>query len=458
VSPIAGGRLATDHDWVVLAHGIGSRQDLPIPFSYAVAGAVVALVVSFAALGWLWREPRLTGGAAGRPLPASLQRFLDSAGFRWTLRILGLLLVGFVVVAAVFGPDLASNPTATWVYVLFWVGLVPVSILFGPVWRQLNPLRTIHRGIAALLGTPPEQGLRPLPARLGYWPAAVSLFAFTWLELVASDRTTLPVLRAFFGLYVVVHLTAAVIYGSHWFDRGDGFEAYSSLLGRLSPLGRRDDGRLVIRSPFNSLDALAPAAGLVATIAVMLGSTAYDGFSNSPVWIKFTTESSMSTRTSGTLGLLGFVLLAIVTYSVATWLAGVLGRDPGTDGGSRRGLPTAFAHSIIPIAAGYLVAHYFSLMVFEGQHALINASDPLVRGWNLFGTAERGVDFAAASPATIAVVQVIAIVAGHVCGVVAAHDRAVRLFPRRQAVAGQLPLLFLMIGYTIGGLLLLFAG
>jgi len=458
MSLIAGSRPDPAQDWVVLAHGVGSRQDLPIPFSYALVGAVVALVVSFAALGWLWREPRLTGRAAGRPVPVRLQRLLDSAGFRWALRILGLLLVGFVVMAAVFGPDLATNPTATWVYVLFWVGLVPVSILFGPVWRQLNPLRTIHRGIAVLLGTPPEQGLRPLPARLGYWPAAVSLLAFTWLELVAPDRTTLPVLRAFFAVYFVVHLMAAVVYGSHWFDRGDGFEAYSTLLGHLSLLGRRFDGRLVIRSPFNSLDSLAPAAGLVATISVMLGSTAYDGFSNSPAWIRFSTESDLSTRQAGTLGLLGFILLVLVTYSVATWLAGVLGRQRDLESESWRGLPTAFAHSIIPIAAGYLIAHYFSLLVFEGQHALIYASDPLGRSWNLFGTAERGVDFTAVSVTTIAVVQVLAIVIGHICGVVSAHDRAVRLFPRRQAVAGQLPLLFLMIGYTVGGLLLLFAG
>ncbi|MCI0686158.1 MAG: hypothetical protein L0Y54_02810 [Sporichthyaceae bacterium] len=450
-------RSGSDPDWVVLAHGVGGRQDLPIPFSLALVGAVVALLVSFAALGWLWREPRLRGETAGRPVPIGLQRMLDSTGFRWALRILGLLLVGFVVMAATLGPDRATNPTATWIYVLFWVGLVPASILFGPVWRQLNPLRTLQRGIAALLGTRPEEGLRPLPSRLGYWPAAVSLFAFTWLELVAAERTTLPVLRAFFTIYFVVHLMASVVYGSHWFDRADGFEVYSSLLGRLSPLGRRADGRLVLRSPFNSLDGLAPAAGLVATVCVLLGSTAYDGFSNSPFWIRFTSESDLSPRMSGTMGLLGFVLLAVLTYSMATWLAGVLGSQARDREHAGFGLPTLFAHSIIPIAAGYLIAHYFSLLVFEGQHALIFASDPLLKGWNLFGTAERGVDFTIVSASTIAVVQVLAIVIGHICGVVAAHDRAVRLFPRRQAVAGQLPLLVLMVCYTVGGLLLLFS-
>jgi hypothetical protein len=251
-------------------------------------------------------------------------------------------------------------------------------------------------------------------------------------------------------VYFFVHLLAAVVYGSHWFDRGDGFEAYSTVVGHMSPLGRRNDGQLVLRSPFNGLDALVPAPGLVATVCVLLGSTAYDGFSSSVTWVRTTTSSSLPPEVLGTVGLAGFVATAFVTYSIATWLAGTLGT------GSRRALPGAFIHSIVPIAAGYVIAHYFSLFVFEGQHALILASDPLVKGWNLFGTAHRAINYTVISASTIAVVQVVAIVLGHVMGVISAHDRAVRLFPPRQAVAGQLPLLALMVCYTVGGLLLLF--
>src|SRR5690348_9980279 len=162
----------------LLAHGIGGRQDLPVPFSLVLAGAVVALVVPFGALALLWRKPRLRGGTAGLPLPVVAQRFLDSPGFRWVLRVVGLLLTGFVAFAALFGPDLATNPAATWVYVLFWVGLVPASLLFGPVWRQLNPIRTVHLGIARVLRIPPARGPFRYPRWLGYWPAAVSLFSF----------------------------------------------------------------------------------------------------------------------------------------------------------------------------------------------------------------------------------------------------------------------------------------
>jgi hypothetical protein len=101
------------------------------------------------------------------------------------------------------------------------------------------------------------------------------------------------------------------------------------------------------------------------------------------------------------------------------------------------------------------VAHYFSLVVFEGQGALALLSDPLGRGWDLFGTASWRIDYRAVSPSTIAWVQAGAIVVGHAVGVAVAHDRAVALFDRRQADRSQRPLVGVMVAYTVGGLALL---
>ncbi|MGH8827078.1 MAG: hypothetical protein ACRDVZ_05625, partial [Jiangellaceae bacterium] len=242
--------------------------------------------VSFVAAGVVWRTSRLRAETAGRAIPAGLQTLADDTVTRWGLRVLGLAVAGFVVVAALFGPNDASNPTAGFVYVVFWVGLVPASLLFGPVWRLLNPLRTIHRGISALAGIRPEEGMWVYPRRLGYWPAAAGLFAFTWLELVAPERTSTVTLLMWLVAYAVVQLFGAVLFGSAWFDRADAFEVYSSLIGRLAPLGRRADGRLVVRNPLHGLDGLRPAPGLAAAVCVLLGSTAYDGFSNAPIWIR----------------------------------------------------------------------------------------------------------------------------------------------------------------------------
>jgi type IV secretory pathway VirB2 component (pilin) len=437
---------------LVLAHGVGGRQDLPIPFSYALGGAVVTLIVTFVLLGALWQQPRFHGATAGRQLPRALQRVVDSRWFRLLLRLIGLAFAAYVTAAAVFGQDDALNPTPYVVYVLLWVGVPFASLLVGPVYRELNPLRTLHRGLAALLRVAPEDGLRPLPAGLGWWPAAIGLFAFTWLELVAPDRATLPVLRTWFAAYAGIMLIGAALFGSRWFDRGDPFEAYSTLVGQLAPFGRRSDGALVVRNPLQGIDAIPPTPGLVAVVCVLLGSTAFDGFANAPAWFQLVQGSSLPSVLLGTLGLAAFVAVVAVTFCGATVLAGRLGHA------GRVQLPRLFAHSVIPIAVGYVVAHYFSLFVFEGQRALILLSDPLGTGADLLGTADHGVSYTALTPGTIATVQVLAVVIGHVLGVVSAHDRAVQLFPRRQALAGQLPLLLVMVGYTLGGLTLLFAG
>jgi hypothetical protein len=439
-------------DVTVVAHGVGSRQDLPIPFWAALVGAAVALVVSFLALAFLWREPRLRGADAGRPVPNWLSAAIDSTWFRWLVRIAGLVVTAYVATAALLGPDDALNPTAGVVYVLFWVGtLVVLSVLFGPVWRLVNPLRTLHVLVTHAARVPVDPGPLRYPPLLGMWPAAVALFAFAWLELVAPNRATLGVLDSWFGAYGLVMLIVAFAFGSRWFTYGDGFEAYSSLMGQMSVLGRRSDRWLVWRSPLDGLAAIAPTPGLVGLVAVLLGSTAYDGLSSSPWWIARIQGSTWSPQIVATIGLLGMVALVLGTYSLATAVAGRLGHA------SRASMPGQFAHSIVPIALGYVIAHYYSLLVIVGQSTIQQLSDPLGRGDDWLHLKGRLVSYGWVSPTTVATVQVVAVVLGHVVGVVLAHDRAVKLFPRRQAVAGQIPLLILMVGYTVGGLSLLFA-
>jgi hypothetical protein len=311
----------------------------------------------------------------------------------------------------------------------------------------------LHELLAGALRMRPEEGLAKLPARVGYWPAAVGLFAFVWLELVAPGNVTLPVVRLWFAVYAGVHFIAAAVFGSRWFDRGDAFEVYSAMFARLSPLGRRvSDRRLVLRNPLANLDGVPIGPGPVAVISVMLGSTAFDGFSASPAGIGFV-QNVADGQLVATGVLLGFVLLVAVTFWAATVIAGGLSGSH-----DKRTLPGRFAGSVIPIALGYVVAHYFTLFVVEGQRTLIYAADPLSNGANLLGLADNGVNTAIAdNPGVVALVKVTAVVIGHVLGVVAAHDRAVALFPRRTALVGQLPLLIVMVGYTLGGLTLLFA-
>ena len=438
--------------WV--AHGVGTRKDLPIPFAAALGAAVVALVASFVALGALWKKPRLTGAAAGRPVSPGLGRALDASWFRWTLRGLGLLLTAYFLLALLIGLDDALNPAPGVVYVLFWVGtLVVASVLLGPVWRMLNPLRTLHFVGCRVLVHDPLRGFFRLPDRVGHWPAALALLSFGWLELVAPNRATLPVLRGYLLCYVLWVLVGAVLFGSRWIDAADGFEVMSSLYGRLSILGRRRDGVLVLRSPLNGIAGLTALPGTAAVICVLLATTAYDGLSASPRFSNWVQTTPFPTAVVATVALCGVVLVVGATYLLGTWLSGRLSGVPGLE----RRMPRELAHTVVPIALGYAMAHYWSLLVIVGQQTVNRLSDPLGTGANWLGTGGRGISYVLVGATTVATVQVLAVVLGHVVGVVLAHDRTVALVPPARAVRAQLPVLLLMVFFTLAGLTLLFS-
>ena len=444
----------------MLAHGIGTREDLPLPLAWAIAGAATAVLISFVALAVLWPVPALDDDTVGRPLPPALARLLDARGFRAAVAGLGLLALGWTLLALLLGPDDTRNAAPFAIYVLLWVWLVPASALLGPVWRQLNPVRTGHRLLNRALRLDPGQGVLHLPERLGWWPSAVGLAGFAWLELVSPEPAARGTLQLAVALYLAVQLLAGLLFGSRWFDRGDAFETWSGLYGRISPLGRRRDGRLVLRRPLAGLGTLPVArpgsAGLAATAVVMLSATVYDGLSGSSAWVAFVQRQRVARELIGTAGLLGTITVLGGLYVGCTLLAGVLGGLGRLTSPAVRALPGAFAPSVVPVACGYVIAHYYAFGVLEGRQALVRLSDPLGTGANWLGTAGLPQPVLLLTPAVVADVMVAAIVLGHVAGVVLAHDRAVRLFPRRAAVLGQLPLLALMVTLTCLGLFLLF--
>jgi hypothetical protein len=429
-----------------LAHGVGSRTDLPIPLGLALYGAGAAILISFAVLLLFWRSPRLGGAESGRPLPVAVQRVADSTAVRTALQALTLGLFLLVTAVALVGPAETRRNLAPWVlYVTFWVGLVPTSLLLGPVWRTANPLRLLYR-VLRRLAQSRSRAARP-PA-LGLWPAAAVLVVFLWLELVYPARAHPWTVAVFLVGYSVVQVALALRFGEEWFAHGDGFEVYSTLIARLSPWGRRDDGRLVLRNPLATATATPDVPGLAAVVAVLLGSTAFDGLSRTVFWQ--TGPGQANDVRSGTLGLAVMIALVAALYVLGTRLSGRLA-------GQREAVqPRRYAATVIPIAVGYTVAHYFSLLMLDGQTTWILASNPFgLAGVDLLGTYDHTVDLTAVSADAIALVQVCAVVLGHVVGVTLAHERAL-LSARRARASDQLPLVIVMVLFTVGGLGLLF--
>jgi hypothetical protein len=432
--------VTPDRSVAVLAHGLGGSTDLPIPLSYAIIGAAWALTFTFAVVALAWRRPRFDPDKPGRPLPGLVTTLVDATATRWTVAIAALLLAVWVAIAAFVGPQDADNPLPGVFYVLLWVGLVAVSLAVGPVWRAISPVRTVHR----LLGRR-SLGLR-YPERAGYWPGAVGLFAFVWLELASPDPGSLGAIKLWLLVYLAVTLTGAVCCGDRWCARADPFEVYSMVASRLSALRRNRDGRIVIGNPFDHLPSMPVRAGSVAVLAVLLGSTAFDSFSARPQWRGFVDDHTHSAATATllrTAGLLVFAGVVAGTFWLAARTTG------GVDRQRRRELPGLMAHSLIPIVIGYVFAHYLTYLVERGQQTIIE----------LFGLGGTQVHYVLSMhPSVLASVKVGCVVAGHIAGVIAAHDRALRLLPVGHQLTGQLAMMLVMVGYTFTGLYLLFGG
>ena len=431
------------------AHGLGGSSDLPLPLWLFAYGAAAALVISFVALGVFWPQARFEGGPAGVALVAprnGLAVGLAAAG-----RAIGLGLFAVVFAAAAFGSrETAENLAPVFVYVVFWVGMILVSSLVGDVWRVLNPFDTLAALIQRVRRSRSPDAAGRRPYGLGYWPAVAGLFGFVWLELVYPDRAQPRVLAVAIAVYTALVLAAASRWGRGWLRQGEAFTALFGVLAHMAPVYGDDEGRLRLRPPLAGLASLERAPGLEGLVLVGLGSTTFDGISRTRLWADMTENLGKWPLTAlNTLGLVWAIGLVALAYVAAMRVTARL-----QDGDSEQ-LAAAFVHSLVPIALAYAVAHYFSLLVFEGQGALALASDPFGRGWDLFGTADRPIDYRAVSTTTIAYVQVGAIVVGHIAGVVVAHDRALALFPGRAATRSQYPLLAAMVLFTVGGLTLL---
>ncbi len=447
---------------LLFAHGIVGRADLPIPETLFGAAAAAVLVVSFVALALGWSEPRLKAkrGKVLFTFPRALEVLLGA---------LGIVVFFVAAYAGLFGSDTQSeNFAPTAVYVGFWVGVPFLSLLFGDVFALLSPWRAIGRGsgwVAKRFGG--EDGLPeplPYPKRLGRIPAAAVLFGFAICELCWARATEPGPLAVIMLVYLVVMLVGMSLYGVEpWVRNADGFGVLFSLIGSLSPLGRRNDAKFVARAPFTATARLAPVAGTAALLVVSIGSTAFDGAKEGALFNNLAKDLQSFFRDLG-VGIgpaleFGFIvgLAGAVAIVAAIYTAGMYGmRLP--EGMDRKTLARAFAHTLIPIAAGYLVAHYFSLLAYNGQDLWRLASDPLGKGSDFFGSAGNRIDYGVISATGIWYVQVFALVVGHVAALVLAHDRALELYgSARAATRSQVVMLILMVAFTCLGLWLLSA-
>lgn len=457
---LTAGLLASSAAWPLAAdaHGISGRASLPVPAWLFAWAAAIVLIVSFVLLSAMWSRPRLQELGEHRvcawPEPISAMA--------------GLIGLGLFVLVIYAGYEGASAYTAnfdpTFIFVIFWVAVPLSSGLLGDWFRAFSPWRAFAR---AVRWAGARAGLRwraplPYPAWLGRWPVVAGLIGFAWLELIYHDHDNPVVLASLSLAYFTLMLIGMALFGiEQWSERGDPFGGYVGLFGRLSVLDVHDTA-LWRRRPLSAMPSFGGEAGAVALVLVVIGITTFDGASNGVVWN--TLQPHVQSFFSG-LGLgdtpsdeladsLG-LLLAIAVVVGFYWI-GVLGMRSVSRRYDARWLARSFAHTLVPIGFAYVLAHYFSLLVWQGQAIGYLASNPLGHDSDYFGTAHWHVNYNFIGSTGIWYVQVLALVTGHVCGLALAHDRALaRYRSTQEAVRSQYWMLVVMVGFTSLGLWLL---
>ena len=407
----------------VQAHALVGRVDTPLPLAVYLAGAAIVVAMSFVVV--------MVGGVSWNETPAGAPRRVPRL-IPMACRVIGIVGWAWIMAQLVFGGSSDAEVSTLFAWVYGWVGIAAVSALVGPVWPWLDPFVTVHDAASWIRRRLGFQSRTPAtyPWRLAHWPAVAAFVFVVWLELAVRGGSMGVVVLG----YTIITLLGMRRYGRDpWRVHAELFSVWFGILGRaalFAPAGP-PGSRLVRRQYFP--DGLVTArwdasAVVMATLGAV--SIIYDGLSQSQPVVDLIGVPDTPTST---------VLLAGALITTAGVALGVARRS---------GLPSVGA-GLVPIAAGYLVAHYLTYFLRDAQRLVIAVSDPFQLGWDLFGTAffVPGVDHV--SPALLWLVMVTAVVGGHVMGAWAGHFAAIRAAPRRADVRrAQVPMALVMVGLT----------
>ena len=473
-----------------LAHGFGPTYDIPIPLWLYLYGAAAAVVLAFVPLALFSRKTRDADAAYLYPRfdlfrVRLLRTILTSRLLLGGLRLLSVVLFLVVVISGLVGLQSGFNIAPTFVWVTWWVGLSFFTALVGNLWPLVNPWSVLFDWAEVLVRRPGfGDGLElgePYPEAVGLWPVVGLYLVFVWIENVFSG-SYVPRNIAFFALgYTLITFYGMAFFGKEtWLCRGEAFSVFFSLLGRFSPTEVRvknpsvcqgcdgcESGRCVncyecfarAAPEERELNLRPPSVGLglpervlpggAAFVIVVLAGVTFDGLLQTPLWL----EIVRLTPITQTLGVILLPLLFFGIYLCFVELSRILGG--GGEGGFKQ-FAAAYAFSLVPIAIAYQMAHYYTYLLIQGQMIVSLVSDPLGWGWNLFGTAAFEPRYGIIGAGFVWYSQVALIVTGHVIAVYLAHSISLRLLrdPGR-ALRSQLPMLVLMVLYTITSLWIL---
>jgi hypothetical protein len=442
------------------AHAFGQQYTLPLPAWLYIYGGAITVILSFVLAGFFIQPPKKTTqkNSSTFPLNFSLPPLLLTTSYL-LLKTLSVFFLLFSILSGFIGVDIGVlNFNMTYFWIILVIGGVYLSALIGNWWSKLNPWMSMINA-AEWLMQDSLTGIFPYPNRLRYTPSI--LFAFLLMVFELIFQTTPFTLSILLFVYTTTTLSGMILFGKEeWNEHAEVFTVYFGLIAKLCPFSITKNklsfhlpGYQILLSPIGS-------SGLLIFILTLLAGTAFDGFKESADWFRLyysflhIFEFLFPISTYQCIEILFYLSLIggfISLYFVAIWLTQKISKH-----GSTQSLALSYAGTLIPILLGYNLAHYFSLVLIQGQAFISLISDPFGFGWNLLGTASYKPNINLISLTTIWHLQVAAIIIGHILAVILSHlVGSTYESSKKQMLLAQIPLLTLMIFYTMGGLWLL---
>ncbi|WP_417445837.1 hypothetical protein [Kangiella sp.] len=444
------------------AHSFGERYDLPLPLSMYLTSAAIVVLISFIIAAVFLRQSKLVNLSPSIQLswflpPGSISRKITKV----IVQVLGVALFFLTLLTAYFGDnETFNNFSPTFVWVIWWVGFTFIVALIANVWPIVNPWRTLALWSRVFK----VEKRRLYPEKLGAWPVVITFLIFAWLELIAEGPeipNTLFWLILIYSLYTWIGMA---IFGiNNWLQNADLFSHFFNLFGRFS-LFNLESNNITLRVPGSGLAHDKPLHFSETFFVILLLSTvSFDGILETPLWkdlLSYISENQLirplliELQASGvdiiiltkSLALLIMPCLLLVVFLMFCYLSVKAGR-------SKMQLTVAAGHyvlSLVPIALAYHIAHYIFYLMIAGQQIIPLASDPFGYGWDIFGTQNYAIDIGMINVKTVWFISIYAIIIGHVIGVVLAHYSAIKIYQNhKQTLMSQIPLLLLMIAYTM---------
>lgn len=436
----------------MFAHAFGQTYNLPVPLWLFLFGGAAAVILSFV-IATFFINIKQANASYPEHLVGSIPTKVINIG-----RLLTLIAYFWVIVAGIVGvQSFRDNIGPTLFWVLFLVGFAHLTILIGNVWQLVNPFQALLNWLERFSGKKLEPRY-PYPAQLGYFPALAFYFGFVWLELLSYGWGIVPLnLSKILLGYGMITIIGALLYGKEkWFQYGDFFSVFFGVFGRIAAI-KYEGNKVYLRPPFvGLLDKTKHSVSLLLFVLFMLSSTAFDGLRETATYISITdfiaklpVISAFTSRAVDTLVLLISPFIFLSIYWAFMWVMKQLVKTSY----SVTDLAMKFSFTLVPIAIAYNVAHYFTLLLIQGQLSLKLISDPLGLGWNLFHTIGYNINAGVINAASVWYIQISLIIVGHIAAVYLAHVVALRTFgDTKKAVLSQYPMLALMVTYTMTSL------